>query len=91
MTHALRLFFELLGAATFAFFVLLLIVGCVGDFRHWRAHRHDARDEFGNYLDGLREPGMGSLDPDAPAYSELADEQPGVVETLDAARLRGTR
>lgn len=41
-----------------------------------------------DYYERLRTPGMGSLDPDAPTYSTLADEQPAVVETLDAARLR---
>lgn len=88
---AIRLFFQLLGVATFATTVLLLGVGCVGELRHWLAHRHDERDEFGNYLETLRRPGEGQLDPDAPAYSELADQRPDVVATLDDARLRRTR
>lgn len=61
MIHALRLFFQLLGIATFALTVFFLAVGCVAEFRHWRAHRRDERDEFGNYLEGLRDPGVGEI------------------------------
>lgn len=59
--NAIRYFFMYLGFATFACTVLLLGVGCIGEFRYWLAHRHDQRDQFGNYLEGLRSPGMGDL------------------------------
>lgn len=93
MIHAARLFFEALGIATFALTVFFLAVGCVAEFRHWRAHRHDERDEFGNYLDALRDPGMGDLrvvPPNATVYSD----QPGgwyVVKGQDVPRVGRTR
>lgn len=69
----IRYLLECIGTMTFALCVAALLVACVGEFRYWLAHRHDERDEFGNYLEALRTPGMGDLS-DTPIFDSVCED-----------------